>query len=99
MVYHCNIFHLTEEQEESIYNLYTSEIRNFRLRLESIEERLIRQIRTPLDRDDLHESALRISEQEVWQGSLKFMLNWHDMTALPCSEEGAEIFQQSCSNQ
>ncbi|KAM9297919.1 dystonin [Morus bassanus] len=53
-----------EEQEESIYNLYISEVRNIRLQLESCEERLIRQIRTPMERDDLHESVLRISEQE-----------------------------------
>ncbi|NWZ24529.1 DYST protein, partial [Asarcornis scutulata] len=53
-----------EEQEESIYNLYISEVRNIRLRLESCEERLIRQIRTPMERDDIHESVFRISEQE-----------------------------------
>uniref|UniRef100_A0A8V0XG02 Dystonin n=1 Tax=Gallus gallus TaxID=9031 RepID=A0A8V0XG02_CHICK len=53
-----------EEHEESIYNLYISEVRNIRLRLESCEERLIRQIRTPMERDDLHESVFRISEQE-----------------------------------
>ncbi|XP_053142443.1 dystonin isoform X22 [Hemicordylus capensis] len=53
-----------EEHEESIYNLYISEVRNIRLRLENCEDRLIRQIRTPLERDDLHESVFRISEQE-----------------------------------
>ncbi|NWV18712.1 DYST protein, partial [Origma solitaria] len=53
-----------EEQEESIYNLYISEVRNIRLQLESCEERLIRQIRTPMERDDVHENVLRISEQE-----------------------------------
>ncbi|NXD37277.1 DYST protein, partial [Copsychus sechellarum] len=53
-----------EEQEESIYNLYISEVRNIRLRLESCEERLIRQIRTPMERDDVHDNVLRISEQE-----------------------------------
>ncbi|NXL58230.1 DYST protein, partial [Chordeiles acutipennis] len=53
-----------EEQEESIYNLYISEVRNIRLQLESCEERLIRQIRTPMERDDIHESMFRISEQE-----------------------------------
>ncbi|XP_026648598.2 dystonin isoform X19 [Zonotrichia albicollis] len=53
-----------EEQEESIYNLYISEVRNIRLRLESCEERLVRQIRTPMERDDVHENVLRISEQE-----------------------------------
>lgn len=59
------LFLLTEEHEESIYNLYISEVRNIRLRLENCEDRLIRQIRTPLERDDLHESVFRISEQEV----------------------------------
>lgn len=59
------IFIFTEEQEESVYNLYISEVRNIRLRLESCEDRLIRQIRTPLERDDLHESVFRITEQEV----------------------------------
>ncbi|NWW51847.1 DYST protein, partial [Pedionomus torquatus] len=53
-----------EEQEESIYNLYISEVRNIRLQLESCEERLIRQIRTPMERDDPEESLPRISEQE-----------------------------------
>ncbi|KAM6405050.1 dystonin isoform 15-T15 [Pluvialis apricaria] len=53
-----------EEQEESIYNLYISEVRNIRLQLESCEERLIRQIRTPMERDDPEESVSRISEQE-----------------------------------
>ncbi|XP_075411065.1 dystonin isoform X3 [Tenrec ecaudatus] len=52
-----------EEQEESVYNLYISEVRNIRLRLETCEDRLIRQIRTPLERDDLHESVFRITEQ------------------------------------
>lgn len=60
-----NMFAFTEEQEESVYNLYISEVRNIRLRLESCEDRLIRQIRTPLERDDLHESMFRITEQEV----------------------------------
>lgn len=55
----------TEEHEESVYNLYISEVRNIRLRLENCEDRLIRQIRTPLERDDLPESVFRISEQEV----------------------------------
>lgn len=59
------LFLSTEEHEESVYNLYISEVRNIRLRLETCEERLIRQIRTPMERDDLHESVFRISEQEV----------------------------------
>ncbi|XP_058879939.1 dystonin-like isoform X26 [Acipenser ruthenus] len=53
-----------EEHEESVYNLFISEVRNFRMRLENYEERLIRQIRAPLERDDLQESVLRIAEQE-----------------------------------
>ncbi|KAB0354857.1 hypothetical protein FD755_022316 [Muntiacus reevesi] len=60
-----------EEQEESAYNLYISEVRNLRLRLESCEDHLIRQIRTPLERDDLHESVFRISEQEKLKKELE----------------------------
>ncbi|XP_055462411.1 dystonin isoform X3 [Psammomys obesus] len=60
-----------EEQEESAYNLYISEVRNIRLRLESCEDRLIRQIRTPLERDDLHESMFRITEQEKLKKELE----------------------------
>lgn len=55
----------TEEHEESVYNLFISEVRNFRMRVEAHEEQLIRQIRTPLDRDDLQASMQRITEQEV----------------------------------
>uniref|UniRef100_A0A8C5B1R8 Dystonin n=1 Tax=Gadus morhua TaxID=8049 RepID=A0A8C5B1R8_GADMO len=54
-----------EEHEESQYNHYISEVRNFRMHLEAHEEHLIRKIRTPLDRDDLEQSQLRISEQEM----------------------------------
>ncbi|CAM9192396.1 unnamed protein product, partial [Lampetra planeri] len=53
-----------EEQEESVYNHYISEIRNFRMHLEAHEEHLIRQIRTPLERDDVEQSLRRIAEQE-----------------------------------
>ncbi|KAM6355833.1 dystonin-like [Podargus strigoides] len=53
-----------EEQEECIYNLYISKVRNIRLQLESCEERLIRQIRTPVERDGIDESVRRIAEQE-----------------------------------
>ncbi|KAJ0005102.1 hypothetical protein NQD34_011316 [Periophthalmus magnuspinnatus] len=53
-----------EEHQESVYNHYISEIRNFRMHLEAHEEHLIRQIRTPLERDDLDQSLLRITEQE-----------------------------------
>ncbi|XP_039994291.1 dystonin isoform X2 [Xiphias gladius] len=53
-----------EEREESVYNNYISEIRNFRMHLEAHEEHLIRQIRTPLERDDLEQSLQRIKEHE-----------------------------------
>ncbi|KAJ8377714.1 hypothetical protein AAFF_G00254480 [Aldrovandia affinis] len=59
-----------EEHEESVYNLFISEVRNFRMRLEGHEEHLIRQIRTPLDRDDLQESVQRIIVQEKTQAEL-----------------------------
>lgn len=55
----------TEEHEESVYNMFISEVRNFRMRVEAHEEQLIRRIRTPLDRDDLQECILQITEQEV----------------------------------
>nr|XP_043901255.1 dystonin isoform X6 [Solea senegalensis] len=51
-----------EEHEELVYNNYISEIRNFRMHLEAHEEHLIRQIRTPLERDDLEQSLQRITE-------------------------------------
>ncbi|XP_036071365.1 dystonin isoform X3 [Oryzias melastigma] len=53
-----------EEHEESVYNRYISEIRNFRMHLEAHEEHLIRQIRSPLERDDLEQSLQRITEHE-----------------------------------
>lgn len=48
-----------------MYNRYISELRNFRMLLEAHEEHLIRQLRTPLERDDLDQSMQRISEHEV----------------------------------
>lgn len=48
-----------------MYNNYISELRNFRMHLEAHEEHLIRQIRTPLERDDLEQSLQRIAEHEV----------------------------------
>ncbi|XP_055358250.1 dystonin isoform X26 [Betta splendens] len=53
-----------EEHEESVYNHYISEIRTFRMHLEAHEEHLIRQIRSPLERDDLEQSLQRITEHE-----------------------------------
>lgn len=55
----------TEEHEESVYNLFISEVRNFRMRVEAHEEQLIRQIRSPLERDDSKAIMQRITEQEV----------------------------------
>ncbi|XP_037750167.1 dystonin isoform X7 [Chelonia mydas] len=75
-----------EEQEESIYNLYISEVRNIRLRLESCEDRLIRQIRTPLERDDLHESVFRISEQETLKKELDRLKDDLGMITDKCEE-------------
>lgn len=48
-----------------MYNHYISEIRNFRMHLEAHEEHLIRQLRTPLERDDLEQSLQRITDHEV----------------------------------
>ncbi|MCI4376743.1 hypothetical protein PGIGA_G00191880 [Pangasianodon gigas] len=53
-----------EEHEESVYNLFISEVRNFRMRVEAHEEQLIRQIRSPLERDDLKAIMQRIIDQE-----------------------------------
>ncbi|KAG8444906.1 hypothetical protein GDO86_009891 [Hymenochirus boettgeri] len=83
-----------EEQEESIYNLYVSEVRNFRLRMETCEERLIRQIRTPLDRDDLHESVLRISEQEKLKKDLDHLKS--DLSLI--TEKCEEFFSQAATS-
>ncbi|XP_053878003.1 dystonin isoform X7 [Malaclemys terrapin pileata] len=75
-----------EEQEESIYNLYISEVRNIRLLLENCEDRLIRQIRTPLERDDLHESVFRISEQEKLKKELDRLKDDLGMITDKCEE-------------
>lgn len=55
----------TEEHEESVYNVFISEVRNFRMRVEAHEEQLIRQIRSPLERDDSKAIMQRIADQEV----------------------------------
>ncbi|XP_048386213.1 dystonin isoform X1 [Stegostoma tigrinum] len=63
-----------EEQEESACNRFISELRNIRLRVENCEKRLIRQIRTPLERDDLQESVQRITEQEKLKSELEELI-------------------------
>uniref|UniRef100_UPI00398EBE39 dystonin isoform X2 n=1 Tax=Pristiophorus japonicus TaxID=55135 RepID=UPI00398EBE39 len=63
-----------EEQEESAGNRFISEVRNIRLRVENCEKRLIRQIRTPLERDDLQESVQRICEQEKLKSELEELI-------------------------
>ncbi|XP_028918133.1 dystonin [Ornithorhynchus anatinus] len=82
-----------EEQEESVYNLYISEVRNVRLRLENCEDRLIRQIRTPLERDDLHESVFRISEQEKLKKELDRLKD--DLTTI--TDKCEEFFSQAAA--
>ncbi|XP_076414541.1 dystonin isoform X9 [Peromyscus maniculatus bairdii] len=83
-----------EEQEESVYNLYISEVRNIRLRLESCEDRLIRQIRTPLERDDLHESMFRITEQEKLKKELERLKD--DLGAI--TNKCEEFFSQAADS-
>ncbi|XP_078504101.1 dystonin isoform X2 [Lissotriton helveticus] len=83
-----------EEQEESIYNLYISEVRNIRLRMETCEERLIRQIRTPLERDDVHESVFKISEQE----KLKKELDRLKDDLLVTTDKCEEFFNQAAAS-
>eukprot|EP00061_Rhincodon_typus_P017685 g46484.t1 len=63
-----------EEQEESACNRFISELRNIRLRVENCEKRLIREIRTPLERDDLQESVQRITEQEKLKSELEELI-------------------------
>ncbi|XP_030603446.1 dystonin isoform X2 [Archocentrus centrarchus] len=76
-----------EEHEESVYNHYISEIRNFRMHLEAHEERLIRQIRTPLERDDLEQSLQRITEHERKMAELNKLKD--DLDAM---KEKCEVF-------
>ncbi|XP_037699165.1 dystonin isoform X15 [Choloepus didactylus] len=83
-----------EEQEESVYNLYISEVRNIRLRLENCEDRLIRQIRTPLERDDLHESVFRITEQEKLKKELEQLKDDLGTITNKCEE----FFSQSATS-
>ncbi|KAM5285429.1 dystonin isoform 23-T23 [Hipposideros larvatus] len=84
-----------EEQEESVYNLYISEVRNIRLRLENCEDRLIRQIRTPLERDDLHESVFRITEQEKLKKELERLKD--DLATI--TNKCEEFFSQAAASQ
>uniref|UniRef100_A0A671KP03 Dystonin n=1 Tax=Sinocyclocheilus anshuiensis TaxID=1608454 RepID=A0A671KP03_9TELE len=76
-----------EEHEESVYNLFISEVRNFRMRVEGHEEQLIRKIRTPLDRDDLQECVLRITEQEKKKVELDRLKD-----DLECLREKCDVF-------
>ncbi|XP_030234357.1 dystonin isoform X13 [Gadus morhua] len=81
-----------EEHEESQYNHYISEVRNFRMHLEAHEEHLIRKIRTPLDRDDLEQSQLRISEQEKKMSELDQLKG-----DLEVMKEKCEVFLKQAS--
>ncbi|XP_042189627.1 dystonin [Callorhinchus milii] len=83
-----------EEQEESACNLFISEVRNIRLRVENCEERLIRQIRTPLERDDLQESVQRISEQEKLKSELEELIVDLEKVTEKCDQ----FFGQTCSS-
>ncbi|XP_066534474.1 dystonin [Hoplias malabaricus] len=82
-----------EEHEESVYNLFISEVRNFRMRVEAHEEQLIRQIRTPLDRDDLQASMQRINEQERKKAELDRLKE--DLEVL---KEKCEVFLRQAAN-
>ncbi|XP_029926299.1 dystonin isoform X3 [Myripristis murdjan] len=73
-----------EEHEESVYNHYISEVRNFRMHLEAHEEHLIRQIRTPLERDDLEQSLQRITEHEKKRAELNKL------------KEDLEVMKEKC---
>ncbi|KAK1905691.1 Dystonin [Dissostichus eleginoides] len=75
---------LQEEHEESVYNHYISEIRNFRMHLEAHEEHLIRQLRTPLERDDLEQSLQRITEHEQKTAEMNRMKEDFDVMKEKC---------------
>ncbi|XP_035982722.1 dystonin [Fundulus heteroclitus] len=75
-----------EEHEESVYNHYISEIRNIRMNLESHEDHLIKQIRSPLERDDLEQSLQRITEHERKISELERMKGDLDVTREKCEQ-------------
>ncbi|KAM8858982.1 dystonin isoform 4-T4 [Spinachia spinachia] len=81
-----------EEQEESEYNHYISEIRNVRMHLEAYEEHLIRQLRTPLERDDLEQSLHRITEHENKSAELNKLKEDLDVMKEKC-----ELFLQQAA--
>ncbi|XP_077960933.1 dystonin isoform X8 [Gasterosteus aculeatus] len=81
-----------EEQEESVYNHYISEMRNFRMHLEAYEEHLIRQLRTPLERDDLEQSLHRITEHEKKTAELNKLKEDLDVMKEKC-----ELFLQQAA--
>uniref|UniRef100_A0A4W4F390 Dystonin n=1 Tax=Electrophorus electricus TaxID=8005 RepID=A0A4W4F390_ELEEL len=82
-----------EEHEESVYNLFISEVRNFRMCVEAHEEQLIRQVRTPLARDDLQASIQRIAEQERKKAELDRLKE--DLEVL---KEKCEVFLRQAAN-
>ncbi|XP_054886086.1 dystonin isoform X4 [Poeciliopsis prolifica] len=75
-----------EEHEESVYNHYISEIRNIRMHLESHEEHLIRQIRSPLERDDLEQSLQCITEHERKMSELERLKGDLDVMREKCEQ-------------
>ncbi|XP_038656566.1 dystonin isoform X7 [Scyliorhinus canicula] len=75
-----------EEQEESACNRFISEVRNIRLRVENCEKRLIRQIRTPMERDDLQESVQKISQQEKLKRELEELITDLEKVTAKCDK-------------
>ncbi|XP_060781397.1 dystonin isoform X6 [Neoarius graeffei] len=82
-----------EEHEESVYNHFISEVRNFRMCVEAHEEQLIRQIRSPLERDDLKAIMQRIVDQERKKAELDRVNE--DLEAL---KEKCEVFLRQAAN-
>ncbi|KAM9476477.1 dystonin isoform 13-T13 [Clarias gariepinus] len=82
-----------EEHEESVYNLFISEVRNFRMRVEAHEEQLIRQIRSPLERDEPKAIMQRIIDQERKKAELD-RLN-EDLEVL---RDKCEVFLRQAAN-
>ncbi|XP_047667970.1 dystonin isoform X24 [Tachysurus fulvidraco] len=82
-----------EEHEESVYNVFISEVRNFRMRVEAHEEQLIRQIRSPLERDDSKAIMQRIADQERKKAELDRLSE--DLVVL---KEKCEAFLRQAAN-
>ncbi|KAM8975105.1 microtubule-actin cross-linking factor 1 [Pelodytes ibericus] len=76
----------TEDKDESVAQTYLSELQNIRLHLDNCDQRLVKKLQSPLssDADAIHESAVRISEQEIMQEELKRLKSELSMVSERC---------------